>query len=397
MMPIPENRNSIDTEDSADSNTAHPHTLYVGLMSGTSMDGIDAVVISFGDHSCELVAVRQHPYPETLRKQLATASRNPEDLTVDLLGSLDHWVAECFSGATAALLATASIDQSRIKAIGSHGQTIRHQPRATRRFTMQIGDPNIIAARTGITTVADFRRRDLALGGEGAPLASAFHQWLFADSQQHRAVLNIGGIANVTVLSPRTGITIGFDTGPGNTLLDAWIRENRSEEYDAAGAWAESGNVIQTLLTRLMADPYFCAPPPKSTGFEYFNLEWLQHAMDQCHLTQSVDAADIQATLAEFTAVSIADAIKNHAPKNERLFVCGGGVHNDYLMTRLSENLQGNLVSTTADCGLDPDWVEAAAFAWLAMQTLHELPGNLPSVTGASRPAVLGGIFFGSV
>lgn len=395
-MPIPEARNSIAAEDSPPANPVHPGSLYVGLMSGTSMDGIDAVIVSLGAHSCEIVAAHQQAYPGILRTQLTAASRDPGSFSVDLLGSLDHWVAECFSSAALALLATADIDKSRVCAIGSHGQTVRHQPRATRPFTLQIGDPNIIAARTGITTVADFRRRDLAVGGEGAPLAPAFHEWLFADRKQHRAVLNIGGIANVTVLPASAGTTIGFDTGPGNTLLDAWVKENSAAEYDAAGAWAKSGNVLPALLAQLMTDPYLSASPPKSTGFEYFNLQWLRHAIDQCHLTRSLAAADIQATLAEFTALSIADAIRNHAPQSEHVFVCGGGVHNDHLLARLSENMQGIPVSSTADCGLDPDWVEAAAFAWLAMQTVLQLPGNLPSVTGASRPAVLGGIFFGS-
>ena len=365
-------------------------------MSGTSMDGVDAVVVRLGDHTCEILAAHQQAYPEALRTQLTVASRNPGSFSVDTLGSLDHWVAECFSSATSALLSRTGIDKSRVYAIGSHGQTVRHQPRATRPFTLQIGDPNIIAARTGITTVADFRRRDLALGGEGAPLAPAFHQWLFADRQQHRAVLNIGGIANVTLLPAGTEATIGFDTGPGNTLLDAWIKENRSEEYDDAGAWAKSGTVLQKLLEQLMTDPYLSAAPPKSTGFEYFNLQWLRHATEQCRLSPSRAAEDIQATLAEFTAQSIADAIKKHAPRSGQVFVCGGGVHNDYLMTRLGENMHGTPVSSTAECGLDPDWVEAAAFAWLAMQTLHNMPGNLPSVTGASRPAVLGGVFFGA-
>ena len=261
---------------------------------------------------------------------------------------------------------------------------------------MQIGDPNRIAAETGITTVADFRRRDLALGGEGAPLAPAFHQWLFADKNSHCVVLNIGGIANVTVLADKADATVGFDTGPGNTLLDAWICENQSKEYDDGGAWADSGSVIQPLLQIMLDDSYLAAVPPKSTGFEYFNLRWLHKVLEQCGLATPPEGKDIQATLAEFTARSIAEAIRLHAPATSKIMACGGGVRNQYLMSRLAENMPGISVSSTEEFGLDPDWVEAAAFAWLAMSTIHQRPGNLPSVTGAAHPVVLGGVFFGT-
>ena len=370
--------------------------LIVGLMSGTSMDGIDAALVRFGDHRCELLATHSEDYPESLRSKLLAASRNPGDFVVDSIGSLDRWVGECFSGAALTVITAAGIDNRRIDAIGSHGQTIRHQPRADRPFTMQIGDPNIIAAMTGITTVADFRRRDLALGGEGAPLASAFHRWLFADRRHDRVVLNIGGMANLTVLPADDDVTRGFDTGPGNTLLDAWINEIKSENYDEDGAWARTGDVSQDLLQQMLRDPYLAEPPPKSTGFEYFDLRWIHKAIEQSSLSKSPETNDVQATLTEFTARTIADAIRCHAPKTTQILACGGGVHNKLLMARLGENIQGATLSSSAEYGMDPDWMEAAAFAWLAMRTLRQLPGNLPSVTGASDPAVLGGVFFGA-
>jgi len=375
---------------------SEPEKLIVGLMSGTSMDGIDAALVRFGDHHCELVATHSEDYPESLRSKLLAASRNPDDFVVDSIGSLDRWVGECFSGAALAVITAAGIDNSRIDAIGSHGQTIRHQPRADRPFTMQIGDPNIIAAMTGITTVADFRRRDLALGGEGAPLAPAFHQWLFSDRRHNRVVLNIGGMANLTVLPTGDDATLGFDTGPGNTLLDAWINEFKSENFDEDGAWAGTGKVSQNLLQQMLRDPYLAAPPPKSTGFEYFDLRWIHKAIEQCSLSKSPEANDVQATLTAFTAKTIADAIRCHAPKTTQVLACGGGVHNKLLMARLGESIQGATLSSSADYGMDPDWMEAAAFAWLAMRTLRQLPGNLPSVTGASDTAVLGGVFFGT-
>lgn len=377
-------------------NPSDTSAFYVGLMSGTSMDGVDAALVRFGDRSCEILNTHKQPYPASLRTELREAVQNPETFTVDTLGSLDHWVAECFSGAALAVIANSKADKTCIKAIGSHGQTVRHQPHADRPFTLQIGDPNRIAAETGITTVADFRRRDVALGGEGAPLAPAFHQWLFAERDSHCVVLNIGGIANVTVLQDEADAAIGFDTGPGNTLLDAWINECRSKAYDDGGAWADSGNVIQPLLQTMLDDSYLAAAPPKSTGFEYFNLHWLSHVIEHCEFSTPPEGNDIQATLAEFTAQSIAAAIRQHAPATSSVMACGGGVHNQYLMSRLAENMPGISISSTAAFGLDPDWVEAAAFAWLAMRTVHQRPGNLPSVTGAARQAVLGSVFFGT-
>jgi anhydro-N-acetylmuramic acid kinase len=365
-------------------------SLYIGLMSGTSMDGIDAALVEFGDRNCQVVATLKHEYTEELRSELLTAIREPEHCTVDVIGRLDNWVGETFRDATLALIGNAEIKAGRVVAIGSHGQTLRHQPRVDRPFTLQIGDPNIIAAGTGITTVADFRRRDLAFGGEGAPLLPPFHQWLFADRKANRVVLNIGGMANITILPAASDEVTGFDTGPGNTLLDAWIQTCKGDKYDDAGDWAGSGNISSELLEILLRDPYFALPPPKSTGFEYFNLMWLRQALSN---VGKIEDADVQATLCALTARTIADAINKYAPDTRELLVCGGGIDNTELVRWIGSALAAVDVHSTGDFGLDPDWVEASAFAWLAKRCLDKRPGNLPAVTGASEATVLGGIY----
>jgi len=377
------------------SDSAESTLSYVGLMSGTSMDGIDAALVAFGDHECEVKATQAVDYPKDLRDELLTASRQPAQCTVDKIGQLDRWIGECFRDATLQLLKKANVDSRSVVAIGSHGQTLRHQPRGARPFTLQIGDPNIIASGTGITTVGDFRRRDLAVGGEGAPLAPAFHRWLFADTDKSRAVLNIGGIANVTMLSNTTDRVIGFDTGPGNTLLDGWIRANLDKPFDSDGGWSRSGTVNEPLLGQMLADPYFDQPPPKSTGFEYFNGGWTRSRLASLG-GLTIPAADIQATLAELSARTIATSILKFAPDIDEVLVCGGGIHNADLMQRLRGYLTGAQVSSTDLYGLHPDWVEAAAFAWLAKRRLEGKTGNLPEVTGASRAAVLGAIYWGA-
>lgn len=364
---------------------------YVGLMSGTSMDGIDAALVEFGDHTCSVIATLASPYPDSLRKALLKASRTPAECTVDKIGQMDHWIGECFRDAANSLLAENEVDPDLVTAIGSHGQTLRHQPRAARPFTLQIGDPNLIAAGTGITTVADFRRRDIADGGEGAPLAPAFHQWLFADPAHYRAVLNIGGIANVTMLPASGTPVVGFDTGPGNTLLDGWIRKCRDLPFDDGGVWSQDGNVSEPLLDVMLADPYFSLTPPKSTGFEYFNGAWTRNKIASSE--QQISEQDVQSTLAELSARTIAVAILEHAPAIDNLLVCGGGVRNSDLMQRLGSYLSGTDVRSTEHFGLHADWVEAAAFAWLAKRCLDRTTGNLPEVTGAARASVLGAIY----
>jgi anhydro-N-acetylmuramic acid kinase len=361
---------------------------YIGLISGTSMDGIDAALVSFDESTVSFRKTHEYHYPADLRSRLLRAVREPGLCTLDDVGELDQWVGECFRDAASAVVKEAGINVSDIRAIGSHGQTLRHQPGAARPFTLQIGDPSIIAAGLGITTIADFRRADIARGGQGAPLTPPFHEWLFRESDKNRVVLNIGGIGNITVLPAGPADAIGFDTGPGNTLLDAWIEKHRSESFDKNGAWASNGKVDAALLDRLLADPYFQKVPPKSTGFEYFNLDWLDAAgIDE------LAAVDVQATLSALTATSIATAIQDIAPHTSEVFVCGGGVHNRELMRTLTTALPDSQLASTMTMGLDPDWVEAAAFAWLAMRTLHGLPGNLPAVTGASDAVILGAIY----
>ncbi len=364
--------------------------LFLGLMSGTSMDGIDAALVRFGNKHCDVVAAACIPYPDSLRLGLRAVRQDPGTCTIDMLGQLDREVGECFADAASEVLSKNRTAPENIVAIGSHGQTLRHQPDAKPPFTLQIGDPSIIAARTGITVVADFRRADMAVGGQGAPLTPAFHQWLFWRDKSNRVVLNIGGIANITVL-PAHGPVTGFDTGPGNTLLDAWVRRYHNRDFDFEGSWAAQGLVSEKLLVAFMQDRYFAERPPKSTGFEYFNLGWLEGKIAECKVRPAEQ--DIQATLAELTCRSIADAIMLHASGTTEVFVCGGGFHNHDLMQRLSRRLSGVNIQSTSTHGLDPDWVEAAAFAWLAKRRISGEPGNLPSVTGATRPVPLGGIF----
>lgn len=368
----------------------HADQLFLGLMSGTSMDGIDAAIVNFGVRRCDVVAAACIPYPDSLRQTLITVRQNPGSCTVDMLGQLDREVGECFAAAASDVLAKSRIAAESIMAIGSHGQTLRHQPNAKPPFTLQIGDPSVIAARTGITVVAGFRHGDMAVGGQGAPLAPAFHHWLFWHDNRNRVVLNIGGIANITVL-PAYGPVTGFDTGPGNSLLDAWVRRHHKSEFDFEGRWAAKGLPSEKLLHALLQDHYFAEHPPKSTGFEYFNLEWLERKITECNVRPTEQ--DVQTTLAELTCRSIADAIRQHASGTKEAFVCGGGFHNRDLMQRLSRHLDDVSIQSTSTHGLDPDWVEAAAFAWLAKRRISGETGNLPSVTGASRSVPLGGIF----
>lgn len=369
-----------------------PGSLFIGLMSGTSMDGIDTALVSFGDHRCNVTATCAVPYPDDLKSELLGASRKPAECTVDKIGQLDRWVGECFRDAALQLISEAGVTPDAVTAIGSHGQTLRHQPRAARPFSIQVGDANIIAVGTGITTIADFRRRDIAAGGEGAPLAPAFHRWLFTDAARNRAVLNIGGIANVTMLSASSASVIGFDTGPGNSLLDGWVRANHDKPYDEGGRWANEGSVNETLLGLMLADPYFEQPPPKSTGFEYFNGGWVRSKITSLG-DAKVSATDIQATLAELTARTIATSILKFAPDIDDVLICGGGIHNTDLIDRLRSYLSGVVVTSTEEYGVHPDWVEAAAFAWLAKRCLEGQAGNLPEVTGAGSAEVLGAIY----
>lgn len=361
--------------------------IYVGLMSGTSMDGIDAALVEFSPSSINVLDTRDYPYPAALRTQLLDAIAIPLDREIDNIDELNRATGECFRDATVALLEDAGVEARAVSAIGSHGQTLRHQPDADTPFSLQIGDPQLIANGTQIQTVADFRSADIAAGGQGAPLAPLFHEWLLRAQGKTRCVLNIGGVANLTVLADQND-TIGFDTGPGNSLLDAWTRKYHDEAFDRDGEWADAGSVDVALLEQFLSDPYFAYAPPKSTGFEHFNLRWIEG-----HDTHSVEPGDVQATLCALSAITIADAVTDFAPDTADLLVCGGGVHNSTLMAEIQKRLPDVAVAPTSVAGLDPDWVEAVAFAWLAMRHLQGLPGNLPSVTGADKPVVLGQLY----
>ncbi len=364
--------------------------LFVGTLSGTSVDGIDAALVRFSPRP-ELVASRALKFPEDLRLDLL-ALGTPGANEIDRLGQADVRLGRLFAEAVNALLKQAGVSASQVRAIGSHGQTIRHRPALAHPFTLQIGDPTVIASATGIPVVADFRRKDLALGGQGAPLVPAFHDAVFRRSGEDRVIVNIGGIANVTVLpGDPTRPVLGFDTGPGNTLLDAWARKALRQPMDRNGAFAASGRVQAGVLDALLGDPYFEKPAPKSTGPEYFSADWLQRNF--AALGERAPA-DVQATLLALTAQSIADAIRQ-LPGMTRpsVYVCGGGAHNGALMRALQEQLPASKVATTDALGLPVDWIEAMAFAWLARQRIEEKPGNSPAVTGASRAAVLGGLW----
>ena len=362
---------------------------FIGLISGTSSDGVDAALAEFVP-APRLIASHFLAYPKALRLELLEfAAGHYRGDPIDQLGQLDRTLGELFAQAALEVLKQSRLSGRDVLAIGSHGQTVRHRPRGPSPFTLQIADPNVIAARAGIATVADFRRRDLALGGEGAPLVPAFHHAVFADRGETRAVINIGGIANLTLLPVTEGPVSGFDTGPGNVLMDLWSREQLNTSHDASGEFAASGQTQPGLLEDLLNDDYFRQRPPKSTGPEHFNHVWLQSRL----ANHTLPAADIMASLCELTARSISDAVTACHPQVTRVLLCGGGVHNHALVQRLQALLKNCRVGTTADFGVPPDWVEAMAFAWLARETLAGRSGNLPAVTGAKQPAILGGIY----
>lgn len=364
--------------------------LYIGLMSGTSLDGIDAALVDFAEEKIRLVDFLYTPFPDDLRQRISTISQPNQPILLKDYGQLDSELGICFANAVTELLKQSNCTNRQIIAIGSHGQTIYHEPNHSHGFSLQIGDPNRIAHLTGITTIADFRRRDIAAQGQGAPLVPAFHQAVFADKHCPRVIVNIGGIANITILNGQS--VQGFDTGPGNTLMDLWHQRHHHQSYDLNGNWAASGKIDKPLLRALLSDAYFLLPPPKSTGKEYFSLPWLDRMLKGFN---DLKAEDIQATLCALTAQSIADAINKYAPSTQQMYVCGGGVYNAKLMTLLEQRFAVPVMSTTA-LGIDPDGVEAIAFAWLARQTYEGLTGNLCSVTGAETPVILGGIYAGN-
>jgi anhydro-N-acetylmuramic acid kinase len=374
--------------------------LFIGLMSGTSVDSIDAALIECtqqeGDQrqTVRLLSTHNEAIDAATREQiLCLCQSGPAE--IERMGRLDRQLGSLFARASQQLLAQAKIEPHQVSAIGCHGQTIRHRPPdqthpEEEAFTCQIGDPNTIAELTGITTVADFRRRDIAAGGQGAPLVPRFHQAAFAREDHPRAIVNIGGMANITLLQGHH-LVAGYDTGPGNVLLDAWIEKIRGVNYDRDGRWASQGSVNQRLLQSCLAHPFFQLSPPKSTGREAFNLTWLQQMVQACDANPPPE--DVQATALELSAQTISHCLLHSEITPQAVYVCGGGAFNKRLMQRLSERLAPIPVNSTAQLGIAPDWVEACAFAWLARQTLRGSTGNSPLVTGAREPRILGGIF----
>jgi anhydro-N-acetylmuramic acid kinase len=360
---------------------------YLGMISGTSMDAIDAALVDFDTAPLRIIATSATPFEPTLKRRISALIDHADRVALDEVGQIDVELSEAFARAALTLMDSAGVRASQIAAIGSHGQTLRHRPDLAKPFTWQIGDPNTLAEMTGISVVADFRRRDVAAGGQGAPLLPVFHDQVFRADGEDRVIANLGGIANITILMRNSAVT-GFDTGPANRLLDAWISQHQGKDFDAAGAWAASGKIDQTLLHALMDEPYFRLEPPKSTGRELFNMPWLQNKLGLF----SREPRDVQATLQQFTAATVAAAVRQYAP-GASVYVCGGGAHNTKLLEALAALIAPDRVASTAVLGLDPDYVEAVAFAWFAMRTLRGLTSSAGSVTGAQGARILGGIY----
>lgn len=362
--------------------------LFIGLMSGTSLDGIDCVIVDLAGDTPALIAADCHGLPDNFRHDVLSLCANKQAPLAEL-GKLDIELGRCFAEAAAKTLAAAGLVAQEIEAIGSHGQTVFHQPNSAAPFSLQLGDPNTIAERTGITTVADFRRRDMAAGGQGAPLAPLLHQHCCASPTKNRAIVNIGGIANITLLLAN-GERVAFDTGPGNVLMDLWISRHDGARFDKNGEWATGGSVDTAFLAELMSEPYLALAAPKSTGRELFNGAWLEERL--ASITQQPSPQNIQATLLEFTATTLSTALLAGMSQGE-IYLCGGGAHNTALLKRIGELMPGYYVGTTAEIGIDPDWLEAMAFAWMAQQTLDGLAVVTSPFTGAKKPVMLGGIY----
>lgn len=370
-------------------------SLYIGVMSGTSLDGIDISIVDFtSNNEWQLIAAQTFPFPTDLHDKLFSLITS-QRCELRELGEIDIALGQATAHSINTLLAKHQINANDISAIGSHGQTLFHDPNGDYPFSMQIGNGNVIAEQTGITTVADFRQRDIAAGGQGAPLVPAFHSELFANAQEDRVIVNIGGISNLTLLPANKDQAVtGFDTGPGNVLLDGWIQRHQQQTYDKQGQWAAAGQCNDELLAILLNEPYFQQAIPKSTGRELFNLNWLDNKLIE--FNKDISASDVQATLVELTAHTIALHIKGYLDSSKTIFVCGGGAHNDYLISRLEKLLADKTLTSTESLGLHPDWVEACAFAWLAYKTINQQSGNMPSVTGANHSVVLGAIYASS-
>ena len=379
MTPASDNSDKTASQRPADEH-------YIGMLSGTSRDGVDAVLVNFSHGSMRILHASCVQYPAALRQKLDQLLETGKAPTMDVAGALDEQLGRFFARVAQNLVAEAGMEMSDIDAIGSHGQNVWHQPDADPAVSMQLGNPAIIAKNTSSVTVGNFRMADVAAGGQGAPLAPLLHLQMFQSDQEDRAVLNIGGIANLTFL-PASGGVSGFDCGPGNCLMDAWTMRHLQKTYDDNGRWAATGQVNDQLLDRLLRDPYFNQAAPKSTGLEHFNSTWLDAALSGLLLSE----ADVQATLAELTAASIANSVRDTFIV-KRVLVCGGGAHNAFLMRRLSTLLPEVVVETTSRYGVDPDWVEGLLFAWLARERLLEHKQDTPPITGASQPVLLGDV-----
>jgi anhydro-N-acetylmuramic acid kinase len=353
-------------------------------MSGTSLDGIDAVLVDLSRPKPLQIAQYYLPFDDVLKKNLL-ALHLPAHNELHQAQTIGNQISRMYAASVAPLLAQAKVSNRDVEAVGCHGQTIRHCPEYG--YSLQIGNSALLAELTGITVVSDFRSRDIAAGGHGAPLVPAFHDHVLRHSNIHRVIVNIGGISNLTSMPPGTPAS-GFDCGPGNILMDAWCMEHQGKPHDDNGAWAASGNILPDLLEQMLAEPYFALPPPKSSGRDMFNISWLKNK-----LQGNEAAANVQATLLELTSRSIAQAIQKHCRGAEEIYICGGGAHNLTLFNRLAALLPGCSVRTTDTLGVDSDYLEALAFAWLAQQALHGKPANLPQVTGAKHTCVLGAIY----
>lgn len=362
--------------------TSQISELYIGVMSGTSMDGIDLVLCEIDEHSCKLLHSHEYPFPKELREEIFICISSA--VTLKKVGTLNTKLGHLFARAINRFILEKRINAEKITAIGLHGQTLWHEPNATFAFSMQLGCPSVVSAKTGMSVVADFRNMDIANGGQGAPLAPAFHQFAFNDLKKKSAVINIGGMANITLLGKELG---GWDTGPGNVLLDMWMRKCKNENYDRDGEFAKSGTPDKELLEALLDDTYFKKMPPKSTGREYFNESWFASHLP---IFNTIKDENIQATLLELTVQSIANDVRNSHV--ERLIVCGGGAKNGFLMQRLLELCSIEVLSSDA-LGFSADALEAMAFAWLAYKRIHREEVNLSSVTGANKNSLLGGIY----
>lgn len=364
---------------------------YLGIMSGTSADGIDAALIHIGSAGVVLEATLHQPLPLRLTRQIHAIARHQTGATLDASLTLDLQLGRCFARAAMALIRQSGCAPQQIRAIGLHGQTLRHRTGHRYPYSLQIGNAHCVALETGITTLADWRMRDLLLGGQGAPLVPLFHAELFGSSVEHRAILNLGGIANLTFVDSTGAVKQGFDCGPANCLMDAWTQACNGNPYDVDGQWARTGRILPHLLAQFLEDPFFIQSPPKSTGLDYFNPHWLQNHLSRIDFRPAPQ--DVQRTLCELTVETIAQTLAQNHFKVDRLLICGGGARNGFLLQRLKERMAPIPVESTADHGMDPQWVEAAAFAWLAHRSLEGKAGNAPTATGARRAALLGAIF----